>query len=51
MVALLAKNYHADNKKFRYIFRCIREMLVCIEKIRVIREIRGLKKVVMNDEH
>ena len=26
------------------IFRCIREMLVCIEKIREIREIRGFKK-------
>ena len=24
--------------------RCIREMLVCIDKIRVIREIRGLKE-------
>ena len=28
----------------RCIFRCIREMLVCIEKIREIREIRGFKK-------
>ena len=28
----------------RCIFRCIREMLFCINKIRVIREIRGLKE-------
>ena len=32
----------------RCIFRCIREMLVCIDKIRVIREIRGLKEKVGN---
>ena len=32
----------------RCIFRCIREMLVCIDKIRVIREIRGLKERVGN---
>ena len=32
----------------RCIFRCIREMLVCIAKIRVIREIRGLKERVGN---
>jgi hypothetical protein len=28
----------------RCIFRCIREMFICIEKIREIREIRGFKK-------
>ena len=32
----------------RCIFRWIREMLVCIDKIRVIREIRGLKERVGN---
>ena len=52
MVALLAKNFTnygcAANSCNSLHLRCIREMLVCIDKIRVIREIRGLKEKVGN---